>query len=143
MCVVPCSERPIVRIRRRPSPDGRDPQRQHELVGQMLADRHTGRHVFLGLAQGLLGHVLGTDAQLAESGEDFGDVLRLQLDHHHVARPTGVLDLLDREAIGIPAGFLGNGALPFGNVPWQVGHQGTTRRAMTWPRSMSSRRPSC
>ena len=59
-----------------------------------------------------------TGRQPAESGEDFGDVLRFQLDHHHVARPTGVLDLLDREAIGIPAGFLDNGpTLPFGDVP--------------------------
>ena len=68
---------------------GADPQRQHELVGQVLADRHADRHVFLGLAQGFFGHVLGADAQPAESGEDLGDVLSFHLDHHHVARPTG------------------------------------------------------
>jgi hypothetical protein len=62
--------------------------------------------------------------QPAECGEYLGDMLRFQLDHHHIARPVGDLDLLDGETIGIPAGFLGNGAtLPLGNVPWQVGHQ--------------------
>ena len=45
---------------------GADPQRQHELVGQVPADRHAGRQVLLGLTQGLFGHVLGPDAQLAE-----------------------------------------------------------------------------
>ena len=68
---------------------------------------------------------LSSDAALAEACTHLGHVGRLQLDHHHVARPAGVVDLLDGEAGVVPAGLGGDRAtFPLGNVTRQPGDQG-------------------
>jgi hypothetical protein len=58
------------------------------LIGEKFANRHTSIEVNLRRFGGALRDCLCADAPLTEAGKDFCDLLALNLEHQHIARPA-------------------------------------------------------
>jgi hypothetical protein len=97
-----------VRPRVRVDPLGRErtrsgqPEREQQLIGQMLAGGCSRDQVFPRVARGRRRHLPSADANLAERGEDLRDFRASDLNHHRVAGAGRVAGLIDLSAVLAP-----------------------------------------